>query len=99
MFTVVAATMTKHTTSHDIHASLKKQMEALSQRGWEPIGSPVYYPNGITQCMTLGVVTPVMLETITANQARGSPVPRDLVYMFGGRGPMGEKHWYESCEG
>lgn len=99
MFTVVAATMTKHTTSHDVHESFKKRMEALAQAGWEPIGVPVYYPNGMTQCMTLGPVSPVMQEVITANQASGSPVPREFVYSFGGRGPFGEKHWYDSCDG
>lgn len=99
MFTVVAATMTKHTTPDGIRQSFKERMGTLSRAGWEPVGVPVYYPNGMTQCMTLGHVTPVMLETIVINQARGSPVPREFVYLFGGRGPMGEKHWYETCDG
>uniref|UniRef100_A0A6C0F6H2 Uncharacterized protein n=1 Tax=viral metagenome TaxID=1070528 RepID=A0A6C0F6H2_9ZZZZ len=99
MFTVVAATMTKHTTSHDIHELFTKRMKALAQAGWEANGVPVYYPNGMTQCMTLGPVSPDMQEILKSNQARGSPVPREFVYMFGGRGPFGEKHWYESCDG
>jgi len=99
MFTVVASTMTKHTTTDDIHIAFKKRMGTLSQAGWSPVGSPVYYPNGMTQCMTMGPVTPALLEIIRANQVRGSPDPREFVYMFGGRGPFGEKHWYESCEG
>ena len=99
MFTVVAATMTKHTTSDDVRHLFKKRRETLVQAGWEPVGEPVYYPNGMTQCMTLGPVTSDTLEIIAANQARGSPVPREFVYLFGGRGPFGEKHWYETCDG
>jgi hypothetical protein len=95
MFTVVAATMTKYTKSDDVHQSFTKQAEILSQAGWEPIGSPVYYPNGMTQCMVLGPATPVVLEAAAATQAGGSNVPREFVYIFGGRGPMGEKHWYD----
>lgn len=99
MFTVVASTMTKHTTSEDVHQLFKKRVDALTRTGWEPIGVPVYYPNAITQCMTIGPVTSIMLETMSANQSGGSPVPRELVYLFGGRGPFGEKHWYDSCDG
>lgn len=99
MFTVVAATMTKHTTSEDIRQSFANQMKTLSRAGWEPVGSPAYYPNGMTQCMTLGPATSVTLAAANATQTRGSPTPREFVYIFGGRGPMDEKHWYETCDG
>lgn len=95
MFTVVASIMTKHTTTEDVHQLFKKRVDTLSRAGWEPVGVPLYYPNGITQCMTLGPVTSAMLETIAINQSGGSPVPCDFVYKFGGRGPFGEKHWYD----
>lgn len=95
MFTVVASVMTKHTTTEDVHELFKKQVDTLLQAGWEPVGVPLYYPNGITQCMTLGPVSSIILETISAVQSKGSPVPHEFVYRFGGRGPFGEKHWYD----
>lgn len=98
MFTVVASVMTKHSKTEDVHQFFKKRVDALSSAGWELVGVPLYYPNAITQCMTLGPVTSEMLETIVAKQAGGSPVPRDLVYKFGGRGPFGEKHWYDEWD-
>jgi len=95
MFTVVASVMTKHTTTEDVHDLFKKRVDTLLQAGWEPVGTPVYYPNAITQCMALGPVTSTLLETINAVQSKGSFVPLNLVYRFGGRGPFGEKHWYD----
>ena len=94
-FTIVCSPMRKNTTSDETIGALELQVADLVRQGWAPVGGIVYYKNAVSQALVLGTIDAT--KEIDRLQRFGSSEPRELVYIFGGRGANGEKHWYEDC--
>ena len=83
-------------TSEDAVSEFRKKVARLTGQGWKLYGKTLYWDNAITQTM---IMDPIDMELsrpeIEKAQLLGRPEPCELNYRMGGRGHMGEKHWYD----
>jgi len=94
-FTVIVSVMEKNMTADDTVKQFDKKVSFAVQNGWEPYGEVLYWANAMTQVL---ISDPIDLETskpeIEKALQGGSRNPIQMRHFFGGRGHMGEKHWY-----
>jgi len=94
-FTVVTSVMEKNMTSDETIAVFRDRVNKAAESGWSPYGEVFYWTNAVSQVM---VSDPIDMETAKAEIEKicmhGSTQTHPLVYRLGGRGHMGEKHWY-----
>lgn len=95
-FTIVVSVMEKNMTSDETIVLFKERVIQTVKLGWSPYGEVLFWANAVSQVM---ISDPIDLETsgpdIEKAQRGGSLNPRELNYYLGGRGHMGEKHWYD----
>jgi len=87
--------MEKNMAADDVITLFTNKIKTAVGKGWEPYGEVLYWPNAVSQVL---ISDPIDLDTAAPIIERllqgGSQNPIKMRYFFGGRGHMGEKHWY-----